>query len=91
MTLLYENVLDREADQPGFEFWLSVLGILQDNASQAPTARERLLLAFAESDENRNGSPMVEPLPKSRLVNGTFSPRERLMARPARSGFLDDA
>lgn len=62
VVLLYENVLDREFDVPGRDFWLSVLETFDANPNQSATARERLLLAFAESDENRNGSPVVDTL-----------------------------
>ncbi len=52
---LYENVLDREFDQPGLDFWLGVL-------QQPNVDRADLLLAFAASDENVGGSPFVETL-----------------------------
>ncbi len=42
---LYENVLDRAADQPGLDFWLSVL-------DQPGTGPDDLLIAFARSGEN---------------------------------------
>ncbi|GMG82522.1 hypothetical protein LNKW23_17350 [Paralimibaculum aggregatum] len=52
---LYENVLDRPADDAGTAFWESVLA--------APgTDRADLLLAFADSEENREGSPFVATL-----------------------------
>lgn len=55
VTVLYENVLDRAADDPGRNFWLSVL-------NQPGTDRADLLLAFARSDENRASSAFVDTL-----------------------------
>ncbi|GMG80929.1 hypothetical protein LNKW23_01410 [Paralimibaculum aggregatum] len=52
---LYENVLNREADQEGFDFWF--------NAFQDPEIfngdRGLLLLGFTDSGENLIGSPEV--------------------------------
>ncbi len=62
VVLLYENVLDRMFDVPGRDFWLGVLETFETDPNQSMTARERLLLAFAESDENRDGSPVVDTL-----------------------------
>jgi hypothetical protein len=62
VTLLYENVLDREADQSGFEFWLGVLDTLLAGPQTAEDARERLLVSFAGSGENVAGSPEVAQL-----------------------------
>ncbi|MEM1344788.1 MAG: DUF4214 domain-containing protein [Pseudomonadota bacterium] len=52
---LYENVLDRTADQPGLDFWQSIL-------DRPAFDRQALLIAFSESNENRLGSPLVENL-----------------------------
>lgn len=52
---LYRNVLDREADDPGFDFWS---GILAESGGR----RDELLIAFAASAENRDGSPLVASL-----------------------------
>ncbi len=62
VTLLYQNVLGRDFDQAGFDFWLGVLQIYESNPGQAPTARERLLINFAESGENRTQSVSIEGL-----------------------------
>ena len=62
VIFLYENVLDRTFDQPGFEFWSGVLDVFSADPATAPTARERLLLEFARSGENRDNSPVVETL-----------------------------
>ncbi|MEO0820138.1 MAG: DUF4214 domain-containing protein [Pseudomonadota bacterium] len=43
---LFENVLDREADQEGLDFWVSVL-------AQPDVDRADLLLEFARSEENQ--------------------------------------
>ncbi|MGF1447321.1 MAG: DUF4214 domain-containing protein [Pikeienuella sp.] len=48
---LYRNVLDREGEQDGIDFWTGVLG---DGASRA-----FVVLSFAESPENVEGSPFV--------------------------------
>lgn len=55
VTVLYENVLDRMADDPGRNFWLSQL-------ARPDVDRADLLLAFARSDENRAASSFVETL-----------------------------
>ncbi len=55
VTLLYENVLDRAPDAGGFDFWSGVLGRLDGD-------RAFLLLAFADSEENLAGSPLVATL-----------------------------
>lgn len=52
---LYRNVLNREADQAGFNFWF---GVLEDVGGR----RDELLIAFAESDENLTNSTFVEDL-----------------------------
>ena len=44
MTKLYNNVLDRNPDQAGFDFWL---GALANGAT-----REDILVNFSESKEN---------------------------------------
>jgi hypothetical protein len=55
VTALYENVLDRTADDGGRNFWLSVL-------DQPGVDRTDLLILFAESPENVYGSPVVANL-----------------------------
>jgi len=60
VIFLYENVLDRTFDQPGFEFWSRILDGLLADPDQAGTAREQMLLFFADSGENRNNSLFVE-------------------------------
>ncbi|MEM9147660.1 MAG: DUF4214 domain-containing protein [Pseudomonadota bacterium] len=55
VRVLYENVLDREADQGGLDFWRSVL-------DRPDFDRQDLLLAFSASIENVEGSPEVETL-----------------------------
>lgn len=55
VTALYENVLDREADDGGRDFWLSVL-------ARPEVDRADLLLNFAASRENVEGSPAVATL-----------------------------
>ncbi|MEO0823712.1 MAG: DUF4214 domain-containing protein [Pseudomonadota bacterium] len=52
---LYRNVLNREGEQGGIDFWVSVVG-------QPNFGRDDLLLAFAESPENLTGSAFVETL-----------------------------
>ncbi len=45
ITALYRNVLEREPDQPGFEFWLNAFSTgLRD--------REEMLIEFADTPEN---------------------------------------
>ncbi|MEO0995607.1 MAG: DUF4214 domain-containing protein [Pseudomonadota bacterium] len=58
VTVLYENVLDRTADDAGRNFWLSVL-------QQPDVDRAQLLLAFADSNENRTASAFVQNLEES--------------------------
>ncbi|MEO0621414.1 MAG: DUF4214 domain-containing protein [Pseudomonadota bacterium] len=55
VTGLYENVLDREADDPGRDFWLSVL-------AQPDVDAADLLIAFARSAENVANSPTVDSI-----------------------------
>ncbi len=52
---LYWNVLDRQGEAAGVDFWEGVLG-------QPGYDRADLLLAFALSPENVAGSPFVEDL-----------------------------
>ncbi|MEM9146929.1 MAG: DUF4214 domain-containing protein [Pseudomonadota bacterium] len=52
---LYRNVLNREGETAGIDFWTSLV-------SQPGFTRADLLLAFAESPENVAGSPFVETL-----------------------------
>lgn len=72
VIFLYENVLDRAFDQPGFDFWLSVLGDLLQNPATVDAARERLLLFFADSPENQMNSPIVETLEETSLGDWEF-------------------
>ncbi|MEM9145899.1 MAG: DUF4214 domain-containing protein [Pseudomonadota bacterium] len=58
VTVLYENVLDRTADNAGRNFWLSVL-------DDPDVDRADLLLAFARSTENVNASAFVDTLVES--------------------------
>ncbi|MGF1445814.1 MAG: DUF4214 domain-containing protein [Pikeienuella sp.] len=51
---LYRNVLDREGDADGIAFWTGRLA--------EGLGRDAVLLAFAESQENRDGSPEVADL-----------------------------
>ena len=46
VNTLYENILGREADQEGYEYWVEQLNSGQEN-------RGELLLGFAESIENQ--------------------------------------
>ena len=62
VSLLYENVLERTPDAGGLAFWLGILEGFADNPGEADTARERLLLAFAQSEENVAGSPAIETM-----------------------------
>lgn len=55
VTGLYENVLDRAADEPGRNFWLSVLDRPDVDAAD-------LLIAFARSTENRENSETIDRL-----------------------------
>ncbi len=57
VTALYENVLNRTADDPGRDFWLSVL-------ADPNVTRADLLLAFARTPENVVNSPLVRTLVK---------------------------
>lgn len=53
IDLLYENVLQRQADADGYQFWTNVL----NNG----VTRAALLVEFSESDENRlNVEPLIE-------------------------------
>ncbi|MEO0625264.1 MAG: DUF4214 domain-containing protein [Pseudomonadota bacterium] len=52
---LFRNVLDREGEQAGVDFWVGQL--------QSPSvSRADMLLAFAESPENIAGTPLVDTL-----------------------------
>jgi hypothetical protein len=51
---LYENILGRGAEAGGRQFWIDAL--------EQGFSRDRLLLEFAKSGENRAGSPFVETL-----------------------------
>jgi len=51
---LYLNVLDRQPDQAGYDFWLEVM-------SQGQT-RADVLIEFAESPENREGAAWLSEL-----------------------------
>ncbi|MGF1502542.1 MAG: DUF4214 domain-containing protein [Paracoccaceae bacterium] len=63
VTGLYENVLDREADEPGLEFWLSV--------AQTPGVTSAdLLIGFACSPENADNNPEVSTI--ERLPDGNW-------------------
>ena len=44
---LYVNVLGRDYDQDGYDYWLG-------NLNSGKETRDELLLGFAESDENKN-------------------------------------
>ncbi len=55
VTALYENVLDREADEAGRDFWLSVL-------ERPDVDRAQLVLFFADSPENLTGSAFIADL-----------------------------
>lgn len=57
IDLLYENVLQREADQSGYDFWI--------NAMNGGVSRAQVLAEFSESPENQAN---VEPL----IANGIF-------------------
>ncbi len=46
LTLLYNNVLDRDPDAPGFEFW--------ENQQSQGLSRADILQYFSESEENYN-------------------------------------
>lgn len=53
VDLLYANVLDRQADQSGYDFWIGAL-------DRGPT-RVRLLVEFRKSSENiGNVAPLIE-------------------------------
>lgn len=52
---LYRNVLNREGETGGVDFWTGVVG-------QANVSRADLLLSFSSSPENLAGSPFVETL-----------------------------
>lgn len=62
VTGLYENVLDRAADDPGRDFWLSVL-------AQPDVDAADLLIAFARSAENRANSETIDSLAYNRLAD----------------------
>jgi len=62
VVFLYENVLDRAYDQEGFDFWSGVLDANLADPDRAETARERMLLFFADSDENREAALFIEDL-----------------------------
>ena len=52
---LYLNVLDRDGEEAGVDFWTGEL-------DRTDVSRGDLLVAFADSPENRLGSPFVEDL-----------------------------
>ncbi|MEM6934764.1 MAG: DUF4214 domain-containing protein, partial [Pseudomonadota bacterium] len=52
---LYRNVLNREGETGGVDFWVA-------QVSQPAFTRADLLLAFAASPENVSGSPQVATL-----------------------------
>lgn len=62
VTALYENVLDRAADDEGREFWLSVL-------ARPEVDEADLLIAFARSPENIRNNPEIEDIA---LVDAEF-------------------
>jgi hypothetical protein len=47
INLLYNNVLDRDADQGGLDFWLG-------HMNSGALTREGVLIEFSESNENQN-------------------------------------
>ncbi len=53
--VLYENILDREGEASGLEFWVNSLEL-------GAVDRPDVLLAFAKSPENLAGSPEIETL-----------------------------
>lgn len=55
VDVLYRNVLERPADQAGEDFWVQVL-------SQPSFSRADMLIAFADSAENRLSSEYIEDL-----------------------------
>ncbi len=55
IELLYQNVLERAADAAGLAFWSGALDALGGD-------RDRLLLAFADSNENLAGTPEIAAL-----------------------------
>ena len=55
VEILFLNVLNRPGADPGIDFWT-------DRVGDADFTRAELLIAFAESPENRDGSPFVETL-----------------------------
>ncbi len=57
VRLLYRNILDREGEAEGVAFWT---GLLEDPAGDF--APPDALLAFAESSENREATPLVDTL-----------------------------
>jgi len=46
VNLMYNNVLDRDADEGGYDFWLG-------HMDSGAVSREQLLIDFSESDENQ--------------------------------------
>ncbi|MEM9145640.1 MAG: DUF4214 domain-containing protein [Pseudomonadota bacterium] len=63
---LFRNVLDREGEQAGVDFWV---GQLQTPA----VTRADMLLAFAESPENIAGTPLVDTLVEDTTGDWFFS------------------
>ncbi|GMG80931.1 hypothetical protein LNKW23_01430 [Paralimibaculum aggregatum] len=55
VEVLYRNVLNRDGETGGIDFWTGVL-------AQPGFGRDDLLLAFAKSPENLDGSAFVEDL-----------------------------
>ncbi|MEM1343596.1 MAG: YqiA/YcfP family alpha/beta fold hydrolase [Pseudomonadota bacterium] len=55
VSALYRNVLGREGEAAGIDFWTATV-------AQPGFSDENLLLAFADSPENRTGSPEIETL-----------------------------
>ncbi|MEM7497981.1 MAG: DUF4214 domain-containing protein [Pseudomonadota bacterium] len=63
---LFRNVLDREGEQAGVDFWVGQL--------QSPSvSRADMLLAFAESPENIAGTPLVDTLVEDTTGNWFFA------------------
>jgi V8-like Glu-specific endopeptidase len=65
VDLLYDNVLGRDGDAEGFAYWVDSLA--------AGSGRDRVLIDFALSPENEEGSPYVKTLFEDNAGNWMFA------------------
>jgi hypothetical protein len=66
VSRLYDNVLDRESDPDGFDFWVEQL-------DTEALSRAEVLIAFADSAENFAGSPEIADLAQTEDGDWAFA------------------